>query len=236
VMTDHFIRRDLAGPAFLAPRSEREPVITRIEAGDDLYAVVAYVRATNGSNAGAVARLEQLLVARKPPEIEPYLDLASAQLRQRQWPALERTALHILEREPSQELAREWLVLARLAADRDRVAAGRALAQLTRPEALFNAGVLLADGGRASEAIPLYERVLAQRPNLTAAWVRLGDARLECGDRLRAVDAYREALQIDPGHVRARAAIVEAFRAMGNVEEAERYRTVATGRTPGTSG
>ncbi|HVE70726.1 MAG TPA: tetratricopeptide repeat protein [Thermoanaerobaculia bacterium] len=233
VMTDHFIRRDVAS-GFLAPLREREPMITRVEAGDDLYAAIALVRVTN--NAAAVRRLEQLLAARKPAEIEPYLDLAAAQLRQRQWSSLEKTAKLILKRDPRQELAREWLALARMAVDRDRLAASRTLAQLTRPEAVFNAGVFLAEAGHTKEAIPFYERALALRPNLTAAWVRLGDAHRECGDLVRAIDAYREALNVDPAHARARSAIVDALRAMGNAEEAERYLNVATGRMPGTEG
>jgi hypothetical protein len=242
VMTDHFIRRDPAGPEFLAPRKEREPLLTRVDAGDELYAVVALVRATNGANAGAVRRLEQLLARWRtgnpacpdgqdcPSPTEPYLDLASAQLRQRQWAALEQTCLEILKRDPKQELAREWLAVARVALTGDREAGGNALAALSRPEAAFNAGLFLPP----SEAIAHYERAVAQRPNMTAAWVRLGEARRECGDTLGAIDAFRTALEIDPSHARARAAIVDAFRAMGNVEEAERYRTVATGRTPGT--
>ncbi len=228
VMTDHFIRRDPAPGSFLTPRAEREPLITRVETEDELYSTIALVRTTG--NANAMRRLEQLIAERKPAELEPYLDLAYAQLRQRQWASLTKTAQLILDRDPKQELAREWLILARVAIDRDRVAASRELAKLSRPESVFNAGVLLADAGHTDEAIPFYERALALRPNLTAAWVRLGDAHRECGDVLRAIDAYREALNVDPTHARARAAIVDALRSIGNVDEAERYFTVATGR------
>jgi Tfp pilus assembly protein PilF len=243
VMTDHFIRRDVASN-FLAPRAERDPQITRVVAGDELYSVIGYVRATSGASAESVRRLAQLLAQWRtgnpacpdgqdcPSSTEPYLDLASGQLRQRQWAALEATSLEILKRDPKQELAQEWLALARLALGGDRVDAARALAKLARPEAAFNAGLFLP----TAEAIPHYERALAQRPNMTAAWVRLGEARRECGDTLGAIDAFRRALEIDPAHARARAAIVDALRAMGDLEEAERYRTVATGRTPGTSG
>jgi Tfp pilus assembly protein PilF len=230
VMTDHFIRRTPGGPELLAARAEREPVVTRIDTEDELYATVALVRATSGANAGAVRRLEQLLSARKPPELEPYLDLASGQLRQRRWAELEKTALLILEREPKQELAIEWLALARASLTRNTEEAIRVLATLPRAETAFNTGVLLAGRGRVSEAIPHYERALAQRPNLTAAWFRLGEARAECGDTPGAIDAFRRALEIDPTHARSRTAIVNAFRVMKNEAEAERYLTVATGR------
>ena len=232
VMTDHFIRRDMAGPELLAPRKEREPSLTRVDTSDELYGAIALLRMTN--NAGAVRRLERLLAA--PRLVEPYLDLAAGQLRQRQWQGLEKTTLQILERDRNQELAREWLAIARVARRGNREEAIGVLATLSRPEAVFNTGVFLADSGRTAEAIPYYERVLAQRPNMTAAWVRLGDARRECGDTLGAIEAYRRALEIDPAHERARDGIAEMLRAIGNVEDAERYRTVATGRNPGTSG
>jgi Flp pilus assembly protein TadD len=230
VMTDHFIRRNPAGPDFLASRAEREPQVTRVEAADDLYAAVAYVRATSGASAGAVRRLESLLAARKPDPIEPWLDLGSGQLRQRQWETLEKTALHVLERDPKQELAIEWLAIARAGLTGSSDAAIRVLSNLTRPEAAFNTGVLLMTSGRTAEAIPHLERALAERPNLAAAWYRLGEARQECGDGNGAIDAFRRALEIDPAHARAKAAIVEAFLRTGNSAEAERYRTVASGR------
>ncbi|HVG25189.1 MAG TPA: hypothetical protein VND45_13615 [Thermoanaerobaculia bacterium] len=232
VMTDHFIRRDPAGAEFLAPRAEREPRLTRVETADELYSAIALVRASGGANAASVQRLAKLIVARKPTELEPYLDLASALLRQRQWAALEATCSEILKREPKQELALEWMAIARAARGGSSDDAARALASLTRPEAAFNAGLFLP----TAEAIPFFERAVALRPNLTAAWIRLGEAKRECGDPFAAIDAFRHALEIDPSNVRARAGIVDAFRAVGNVEDAERYRTVATGRMPGTAG
>jgi Tfp pilus assembly protein PilF len=222
-MTDHFIRRTPGGPELLAMREEREPLLSRIDAPDDLYAAVALVRATGGASASAVRRLEEVMARTKPHELEPYLDLASGQLRQRRWKELEATTKQILERHPKQELATEWHALARAALTGDTDEAIRVLATLPRVEAMFNTGSLLVGRGRTAEAIPYYERVLAQRPNLTAAWFRLGEARQECGDRLGAIDAFRRALEIDPSHAASRSAIVAAFRAMGNRDEAGRY-------------
>ena len=224
VMTDHFIRRTPGGPELLAPREEREPAITDVESADELYDAVALVRATSGASADAMRRLAQLLIARKPREIEPYLDLASALLRHGRWKDLEDVTTLILSRDPEQELALEWRAIARAARTRDTREAIEVLSSLQRPEAAFNAGVLLAQRGRTDEAIPLYERALSARPNLAAAWFRLGEARRECGDTLRAIDAFRRTLEIDPSHPRAREAIVAAWSAMGNVEEGERYR------------
>ncbi len=213
VMTDHFIRRTPGGPELLAPREEREPAVTRVESSDALYDAVALVRATGGANPGAVRRLEQLLRERKPAEIEPYLDLASALLRQRRWKDLDDVTTLILTRDPKQELALEWRALARASLTRDVETAIRELSSLSRPEAAFNAGVLLAGRGRTEEAIRMYERALAARPNLAAAWYRLGEARRECGDEFGALIAFRKTVAIEPTHARA----LEALRAMGDM-------------------
>ncbi len=223
VMTDHLIRRMPPGPGVLAPREEREPAVSRVESTDELYDAVALVRATGGASAGAMGRLARLLRERKPGEIEPYLDLASAQLRHRRWKELDETTTLILARDAKQELALEWRAVARAALTRDSGEAIRILSTLQRPEAAFNAGLFLAGAGRTKEAIAFYERALAARPNLAAAWHRLGDARRECGDAPGAVDAYRRALEIEPAHARAREAIVDRLNAMGDVEEAARY-------------
>jgi tetratricopeptide (TPR) repeat protein len=212
VMTDHFIRRTPGGPELLAMREEREPAITRVESADELYDTVAFVRATGGANAALVQKLERLLRERKPAEIEPYLDLASAMLRHRRWQDLDGLTAAILAREPQQELALEWRAIARAALTRDTEEAIGVLSSLQRPEALFNAGVFLAGRGRTEEAMKLYERALAARPNLAAAWYRLGEAKRECGDDFGALIAFRRAAAIEPTHVRA----LEALRALGD--------------------
>jgi Tfp pilus assembly protein PilF len=245
VMTDHFIRRMPAGPELLAPLDEREPSVDAVEfhnAADapsgalgELYRVIPLVRASNGADANAVRRLEQLIdeLGRQPNasplELEPYLDLAAGQLRQRRYPQLERTAALVLQRDPGNPLAVEWLGIARAAQTGNAEEAIRSLTQAVsgkepRPETEFNLGIFLAGRGRTEEAIAHYERALAARPNLTAAWLRLGTARRECGDLPGAIAAYRRALEIDPTSTRASVALVDALTASGNVEEAARYR------------
>ncbi|MEO8378131.1 MAG: tetratricopeptide repeat protein [Acidobacteriota bacterium] len=230
VMTDHWIRRNPGGPELLAAREEREPSIRSVSAGDPLSRAVALVRATGGAHLPSAQALEAEVMARRPAEVEPWLDLASAQLRQRNWPSLEQTTKEILRRDPKQELALEWAAIARAALSGNRDVAIRALVALSRPEAAFNAGLLLAANGQSAEAIAQYERALTMRPNFAVAWFRLGEARGECGDRAGAIDAFRRALEIDPSLERARSSIVQALRATGNAAEAERYLTVASGR------
>ncbi len=229
-MTDHLIRRTPGGAELVAMREERENSVDAIEfLGDpepgplgELYRVIPAVRIA--PKAEAVARLEQLLASAKPAEIEPYLDLAAAQLRQRRFAALEQTARLILARVPEQPLALEWLGLARAALTRNGAEAIPFLEKATRgaprPATEFNLGLFL---GRTEAAIARYKRALDARPNLTAAWVRLGEAQLECGAREDAIDSFRRAVSIDPANTRARAALREALVARGDVEEAAWY-------------
>lgn len=238
VMTDHFIRRTPAGPELLAPLEEREPSIDAVEflhpeqapsgAMGELYRVIPLVRASGGAYAAAAQRLEQLL-ATQPAELEAYLDLAAAQLRQRRYPQLEQTALHVLKLSPGNAFALEWLGIARTAQSGNQEEAIRGLTEALkadddRPESEFNLGVFLAGRGRTEEAIAHYERALAARPNLVAAWIRLGTARRDCGDLLGAIDAYRRALEIDPTQTRASVALIDALAAIGNHQDAARYR------------
>jgi tetratricopeptide (TPR) repeat protein len=243
VMTDHLIRRKPGGPELLAPLEERNPSIQSIAFLDpssapsgalgELYRLIALVR--NDAPVGnPVERLEQLIEIVQPPEIEPYLDLGSAQLRARRYPQLEKTMARVLERDPAQPLALEWMGMARAVKARDPEIAIRflrdALKSEPRPETEFNLGVFLAGRGQVHEAIDLYERVLAARPNLVAAWLRLGDLRRECGDLTGAIDAYRRALEIDPAQKRASAMLVDALEAFGDPEGAARYREHAAKR------
>jgi Tetratricopeptide repeat len=212
VMTDHFIRRTPGGAELLAKREEREPSIDDVVTSEtgrvaQLYRILPVLRALGGSNAETVLRMEAMLGETKPAEIEPYLDLAMGQLRQRRYAQLEQTAKLILERSPDQPLALEWLGLARAALARRSGAAIPFLEQATRgaprPESDFNLGVFLAQNGRVPEAIERYKRALAARPNLVAAWIRLGEAQLECGDRHGAAESFAQALSIDPRNARA---------------------------------
>jgi predicted CXXCH cytochrome family protein len=224
VMTDHRIRRTAGGPELLAPRAEREPVIDDIELLDprrappdaELYRTVAAVR--TGSSAAA-RRLEQLLAAKPSPDLEPYFDLAAAQLRQKRYAAVEATARLILSRVPDQPLALEWLGLARAnqgfrdeAIDLLRKAAAL---DPGRVETQFNLGLHLAARGDRAEAIAAFERAVAGRPNFVLAWFHLGQARAAAGQRDEAIAAWQRALSIDPNFARASRALVILSRADG---------------------
>jgi Flp pilus assembly protein TadD len=207
VMTDHRIGiyRDLA--ALLAPREEREPAIADIELSDPLYRAVAAMRA---GSTPAARQLEKLLAAKPSPDIEPYFDLAAAQLRQKRYAEVEATARLILARAPNHPLALEWLGLARVDQGfRDEgVALLRKAAALDpqRVETQYNLGLHAA----GDEAIQAFERAVAGRPNFVLAWFHLGQARAAAGERDAAIAAWRHALAIDPSFTRAVAALNDA--------------------------
>jgi len=237
VMTDHFIRATPGGAELLAPLDEREPDIDDVHFLDpklappaplgDLYRSSAIVRASGGSSVKALRRLEQMIAEARPAEIEPYLDLAMAQLKQRQIAELEKTAELIVGRAPANAQALEWLGVARFALGRQ--AEGIALIEKAlkldprRAETHFNLGLLLYGQGKKGAAISHFERAVSLRPNLAAAWFHLGEARLDAKRFNDAVAAYRRALAIDPTHTRAYAAIGRALIAAGNRDEALRY-------------
>jgi hypothetical protein len=203
-MTDHRIGiyRDL--PALLSPRAERDPIIKDIEVDDPLYRAVAGVRA---GSAPAARQLEKLLAEKPSAEVEPYFDLASAQLRQKRYADVEKTARLILARAAEHPLALEWLGLARVNQGfrEDGVALLRKAAALDpqRAETQYNLGLHTT----GDEAIQAFERAVGSRPNFVLAWYHLGNARAAAGKRDAAVAAWRRALDIDPSFARAAAAL-----------------------------
>jgi len=234
VMTDHRIGRTSA-PDLLSPREEREPVIENVELLDprrappdaELYRVVAAVRTGSRS---AARRLEQLLDAKPSADIEPYFDLAAAQLRDHRDAGVEKTARLILARAPDHPLALEWLGLARgnLGFPDEGIELLRKAAKLdpARVETQYNLGLRLEARGNREEAIAAFDRALAGRPNFVLAWLHLGAVRGHADD---AVAAYRRALAIDPTSARAYVALARALRARG--EEAEATRVLRHGVT-----
>lgn len=214
VMTDHRIGLATNLPALLSPREERDPAIENVEVADELYRLVAAVRAGSSS---AARKLEQFLAANPSADVEPYFDLAAAQLRQKRNDALAATARLILARLPEQPLAMEWLAMAT-----DDVALLRKAAALdpSRVETQYNLGLRLEARGEAAEAATWFERALAGRPNQVLAWLHLGAVR---GNTDGAITAYRRALEIDPTFARAYVALARALRARGDEAEAMRY-------------
>lgn len=235
VMTDHLIRRRPGGPELLAPLTESEPVLTGIRLLDsrapqgalgEVYRAAAVVRAV--ATAEAVAYLEKMLAAARPAEIEPWLDLAQAQIRRSRPADAERTLRDVLTRNPENPQALELLALARAGqggADEAIEILRRVLALPSisdRAEAEYNLARLLTVRGRAAEAEEHLAKAVAARPNLVAAWYHLGEVRAALGRPDEALPCWRRALEIDPTHTKSYLSLGRALLAAGNRDEALR--------------
>jgi tetratricopeptide (TPR) repeat protein len=73
---------------------------------------------------------------------------------------------------------------------------------------------------RPREAVPLYERALAQNARSPEALNNLGNALQEAGDCTRAVDRYRQALALNPNDAELHTNLGNALRQLGQLEEA----------------
>jgi tetratricopeptide (TPR) repeat protein len=238
VMTDHLIRRVPGGAELLAPREEREPAFDDVSFLDpgsapegneaDAYRAAALLRATGGESRAALALLESALDSVKTAEVEPYLDLAMAQLRQRRFAELEVTTSSIVSRNPRDAQALEWLGVARWALgrkDEGLALLDRAVAiDPSREETLFNRGLLTVSMGKAADAAGYFEKAVALRPTFAPAWHRLAEVRLEQGRVNDAVAAYKRALEIDPRRTDSYVGIGTALDKAGRPAEARRYR------------
>jgi len=208
VMTDHKITRTPGGPALLAPLAESEPVLVDVRllpgapggALGEVYRAAAVARTAGGAE--AIVYLEKKLNEARPAEIDPWLDLAQAQLRAGRPADAERTLNRVLERSPGHPQALEWLALAQ-GSQGEILKAITGLRQLLaahpdRIEAEYNLGRLLAIRGENDEAARHLERALAARPNLAAGWHYLGEVRAAQGRPEEARACWRRALEIDP--------------------------------------
>lgn len=219
VMTDHRIQRGPGGPELLAPRTERDPVLTgvKILAGvspgplAEVYRASAAVRA--GGGVEAVSYLERKLAEAKPPEPEPWFDLAQGQVRLRRFAEAEATLTALLKSRPDNSLALEWLALAKAAQGRTDEAielTRRSLATgSNRVETEYNLGRLLAAKGLNAEAEEHLTRAVSLRPNLAAGWFRLGEVQAAQGRKEEALASYRKALAVEPNYAPAREALAE---------------------------
>ncbi len=236
-MTDHFIRRRPAGEELLAPLKESTPTFKDVEfldpeqapkdAEGEVYRAVAVSRAASGTSATAVARLEAALAASQNAKVEPYLDLARGQLKQRQFEAAVRTTTSILESAPDNLLAREWLGIALLAMGNQEAAIEELRRVLkshpNRAEANYNLGLVLVAKERYEEAVDQFQRAIKARPNMVTAWYYLGYTNAKLKRFSDAVHSYRRTLEIEPSHTRAYLGIGQALLSTGNREEALRY-------------
>ncbi|HKH43408.1 MAG TPA: tetratricopeptide repeat protein [Thermoanaerobaculia bacterium] len=241
VMTDHKITRTPGGPALLAPLAESEPVLVDVRllpgapggALGEVYRAAAVARTAGGAE--AIAYLEKKLNEARPAEIDPWLDLAQAQLRAGRPADAERTLTGVLKRSPNHPQALEWLALAQ-GSRGEILTAIAGLRQLLaahpdRIEAEYNLGRLLAIRGENEEAARHLEQALAARPNLAAGWHYLGEVRAAQGRPEDARACWRRALEIDPTSAKSRRAL-ESSRGSPGPSESPRPPAPAVSPRP----
>lgn len=243
IMTDHRITRDPPPPAeLLAPLEESEPVITGLHflrperapegALGEVYRAVGALRA--GDGADAADHLAANLARARPEATEPWLELAKAQLHLQRFDPLEGTLRAVLERDPGNLRAREWLGIALSGQGRreEAIETLRGVVEQApdRPEPRVNLGMLLLGQGQATgdaaeveEAVEHLRRVTELRSNQVVAWYSLGTAHLMLERYRKAAEALRQSLALDPSRTRSYLRLADALLAMDRREEALRY-------------
>ena len=243
VMTDHLIRRRPGGAELTAPREERDPVVEAVELLEPerapaeplgrLYATLGFVKVAGGLSPEALDRLAaSLRSASELPEVaeegnDARLDLATGQLKARDWDAAAATLEEMLSGSRPDPLTLELLGLARNGQGRrgDALAlvARAAAAPGARPEAHYNLGRLLLTDGRTAEADASFERAVALRPTFADAWHQLGRVRATRGDVPTAIEAQRRALAVEPRLPAPYLDLADLLVASGEPEEARRW-------------
>ncbi|MEO1085787.1 MAG: hypothetical protein AAFY88_16230, partial [Acidobacteriota bacterium] len=214
-MTDHKIQHFPAGRDLLAPLEERSPILVDLNflrpdhappsPSGEIYRTAAVLRAGGGPE--VAGRLRSLLGAAPPADVEPWLDLARADVQQRRWSEASATLAAVEERlgdgHPAWPTVWGWRAM--VAAGEGRVEASiplfeRALEVGDDPGILYNFGVVLASADRLEAAERRLRRVVELRPHHLPALFYL--ARLAWVQERPAESKtfLRRALASDPGH------------------------------------
>jgi len=236
VMTDHLIQRHPASKEErLAPLKESVPIIVDAMFPDpaqappgalgEVYRVVAIFRA--GGGAHVVDRLGTMLDKAKPPELQPYFDLANGQLSTRRYADAEKTLNFILAKAPDNSLAHEWLGIAYIRLnqkDKAIEAFDKSLkGKNPRAEAYYNLGRLLFATGNFQKAVENFNQALKINPTLAPAWYYLGNAQGALNQHEKAIQSYKRALEISPSYTNAYLELGRLLIIKGDRSEALRY-------------
>jgi predicted O-linked N-acetylglucosamine transferase (SPINDLY family) len=108
-----------------------------------------------------------------------------------------------------------------------------AIAIRESPGFLVNLANLWSAQGRFDEAIPGYDRALAQDPHHAGAHYNLGNALRAKGRLEQAAISFRQAVDLDPTHANALAALGQVLHALERDEEAIPYLEKALALLPG---
>jgi Tfp pilus assembly protein PilF len=236
-MTDHAIGRHADAGNLVAELEERDPILVGVDFYTpqsappgmlgEIYRAAIVSRAGGGVSVEAVDRLTGLLGGHILPEVEPYLDLAQGQLKQRRFEAALATLAIAAERAPELAIVSVWRGIAELsmglgprAIESFEVAVGQ---EPRAPEAHFNLGLALLAGDRLDEAVTALDRALELRPTLVAGWHYLGRVYLALERQAEARRALLRSLTLDPRRTAAYQDLVPLLLSLGEPGEALRY-------------
>jgi tetratricopeptide (TPR) repeat protein len=104
------------------------------------------------------------------------------------------------------------------------------------PDALHLLGRTLAAQGRRQEALVALERVLQLRTSSPEDYVSLGNILTDDSQYERAIENYKLALMLDPGHGSATANIARVLHERGHFREAEEIYRLSLERDPDIAG
>ena len=91
------------------------------------------------------------------------------------------------------------------------------------PEVWFNLALAYLHSGNREDAEQAINAAIDLRPTMPQAWKYRGRILTEKGNNAQAVDAFKEALRLEPRDADAYRELVVALRALGRVDEATRY-------------
>jgi tetratricopeptide (TPR) repeat protein len=236
VMTDHYIRRhppeddlttsleetpsgDPGKPVFYFDQEEDLPPADE----RDLYLGIV---GTRDGHEESFRRLESSVPRLKPDALEPYMELALAQLsRNRTKEALDTMRL-AHERFPNHPIVHHNLALA-LAATGDATGAVESFQNAikhggTMPETQYGLATLLARMRDTESAVQHYRRALELDPDYAAAHFNLGNLLARAGRMADALDHFQSAANIKPT-ARHHYSLGLALRDTGNPAKAIRH-------------
>ncbi len=236
-MTDHRIVRDPGHAAdLLAPIDKKDTEVDEVFIPEPsglshdeatMYKAIAVLRYTNGSADYAADALAGYLQKLKPPEFEPWLELAGSRIVSHDFDAALRALDEAESRAPGNPKVREQRAVATYAkGDTD---GGIALMQALLadrpdlPEARYKLAVMYREKGDLDEVLRQARLALADRDNLWIAWRLIGQIERQRGNMAEAEGAFSKALAIEPGDPESREGIVAALTALGRTGDAARY-------------
>ena len=200
------------------------------DAEKQMYKVSPLLRALPTDNYSQY--MKGLLVKHQPNQLQPYFDLINGQLDLGDYQEVLKTIAfveHKFARQWSQKpwKIEFWKVKALLGTGQYEQASKRLapllLAQPNVPEHHLYQGILLTHKGRIDEAISAYQHSCRLRPVMVTCWFNLGQLYYQKGQYQQAMEAFAQALSVDPNIKQAYVAYAQAASKNNQPQLARRY-------------